>query len=168
MSVEVTVHMTALPRALARSGYPAAKVLQARRAAVGEGSAFLMRQLGKNTPVGATGLARQNVSMDVGLVEPEGHVRYAYPAALYMPFVERGTRPHWPPLDPLALWAARKFGYAVGSPQARRAGYLIARKISRVGTKGQHVVRDTANANRSQAQRLMRGAAMGVLRQMGR
>jgi len=100
--------------------------------------------------------------------EPSGFVGYSGMPSTYMGHVEYGTRPHWPPIAPLAYWAARKFGYPVGSSEAKRAGYLIARKISRVGTKGQHMVEKTADANRAQAQRLMANAALGVFHSMGR
>ena len=49
----------------------------------------------------------------------------------YSTFVEYGTRAHWPPIAPLEEWARRH-----GMPKG--TGFLIARKISRVGTKAQH------------------------------
>jgi hypothetical protein len=45
---------------------------------------------------------------------------------VYAPFVELDTRPHWPPLAALELWAQRHGTTA----------YIVARAISRTGTKG--------------------------------
>lgn len=43
-------------------------------------------------------------------------------------FVEKGTRPHWPPPEPIERWAAIKLGQP-------GIGFLIQRKIARKGTK---------------------------------
>jgi hypothetical protein len=49
------------------------------------------------------------------------------PDAPYGEYVELGTRPHFPPVDPLEKWAHRH--------GMDGAGYLIARAISRRGTQ---------------------------------
>jgi len=54
-------------------------------------------------------------------------VSYALP-------VELGSRPHWPPIAPIALWVRRKLGIS-DEREARSVAFLIARKISRVGSK---------------------------------
>lgn len=43
----------------------------------------------------------------------------------YAPYVELGTKPHWPPLDALKVWAARHGTTA----------YVVARGIAKKGTK---------------------------------
>lgn len=53
--------------------------------------------------------------------------------ARHAPYVHFGTRPHWPPRAPLVRWAKKKFGLT--DPDAKRVGYLVARKISREGTE---------------------------------
>ena len=163
----VRVVYGALPRAIMTQS--PAIVRRAELAAIRAAMPFLQRKLALATPTGATGLARSSVTaeMATGSV-PSGFVGYGGMPSLYIRFVEEGTRPHWPPLAPLAYWAARKFGYPVGSPEAKRAGYLVARKISRVGTKGQHFVEKTADAHRAKAQDLMRRAALGVFHSIGR
>ncbi|HIH45246.1 MAG TPA: hypothetical protein HA257_09340 [Candidatus Methanoperedenaceae archaeon] len=75
--------------------------------------------------------------------------------AKYAPFVELDTRPHWPPIEPLVEYAhlklrkrysiktfgPRSYKEAAGAKEdtAEQVGFLLARKISRKGTKGQHV-----------------------------
>ena len=55
----------------------------------------------------------------------------------YRPELEYGSRPHFPPLSPIALWAQRKFGL---SPEdAKKAAFAIARKIAKVGTKPRYI-----------------------------
>ena len=59
--------------------------------------------------------------------------------APYAIFVEKGTRPHWPPIAPILAWVQRKgfMSYsASGKPQsAESIAYAIAHKISIEGTK---------------------------------
>ena len=50
--------------------------------------------------------------------------------AKHAPFVEFGTKPHFPPIAPLERWAQLK----LGKPGA---GFAIAKKISERGTKAQ-------------------------------
>ena len=52
----------------------------------------------------------------------------------YAEYVELGTRPHMPPLQPLEDWVEAKLGITSES-ERRSVAFLIARKISRVGTK---------------------------------
>ena len=166
----VQVVYGALPRAIMDAGPTFAA--RAELAAIKAALPFVQRKLALATPSGATGLARMSVTAELSLGTPSsgfsGFVGYGGMPSLYMGHVEHGTHPHWPPIAALAYWAARKFGYPVGSPEAKRAGYLVARKISRVGTKGQHMVEKTADANRAQTQRIMAGAALRVFHDMGR
>lgn len=160
----INVEYGALPAALMDPRTSPRIVRTVRTEAIAAALPFLQAKLARATPEGATGKAGQSVTVEMDRATPAGFVGYAAPAAGYMPFVEFGTRPHWPPRGPLELYAARKFGYAAGSPEARRAGFLIARKISRHGTRAQHVVREVADANRGQAQRIMAAAAVSAFR----
>lgn len=56
-------------------------------------------------------------------------------------FVESGTRPHRPPIQPLADWAKVK-GLARTDAEARRIGFLVARAIAVRGTPPVHYFRD--------------------------
>jgi hypothetical protein len=62
------------------------------------------------------------------------------PSDQYVLPVETGTRPHFPPITPLMLWVKKKFG--VNDEQsARSIAFAIAKKISKVGTKGAFMFR---------------------------
>ena len=157
-SFNLNVHLGRIPRELRDS--PGSMPLRAQRAAVSAGMPYLMRHLALATPTGATGKARQSVTtrMESGPTV-RGFVGYGL-ASTYIGFVNDGTRPHWPPIAPLAYWAARKFGYGVGSPEAKRMGYLVARSISRKGTKAQRFVENTVTSERRPVQKLMADAAL--------
>lgn len=56
----------------------------------------------------------------------------------YAPFVELGTRPHWPPIAALEVWAARH----------HTSAFLVARAISRRGTPAVEYLGKAFEANR--------------------
>lgn len=121
-------------------------------------SEFMAGRLALNTPVGATGKARQSVVASVNrggaFGDFVGRVDYAEPASSYILFVDQDTRPHWPPTAPIAYWASRVL--SIDDP---RVVFLIRRKISRVGTKGQRFVERTAVENAGQAAQVAADAA---------
>ena len=58
----------------------------------------------------------------------------------YWKFIENGTKPHWPPVDAIKKWVSVKKilprPLKTGKlPTANQLAFLIARKISKVGTK---------------------------------
>lgn len=55
--------------------------------------------------------------------------------APYAVYVEEGTRPHFPPRAPIELWTQRVLG-------DRKLWFLVARAISRRGTRAHHMFRD--------------------------
>ena len=59
-------------------------------------------------------------------------------AAPYAEFVERGTGPHYPPIEPLKKWARRVLG-------DEGAAYAVQQKIGKHGTKPQPFIRPGAN-----------------------
>jgi phage protein, HK97 gp10 family len=72
-----------------------------------------------------TGNLRQNIQVE----RPNRFLRIVHTgAAQYAPYVEFGTSPHFPPLQPIKRWALRKLG-------DERAGYPVAKKIAQAGTE---------------------------------
>jgi hypothetical protein len=51
--------------------------------------------------------------------------------APHFPFMEYGTRPHFPPVAPLIVWATRKFG--VDEAEAEAIAWAVAKKIAKEG-----------------------------------
>ena len=51
--------------------------------------------------------------------------------------VELGTKPHFPPIEPLIDWVKARLGIST-EKEARGVAFLIARKIAVRGTAAQH------------------------------
>lgn len=115
---------------------------------------FLQAEVQKRIPRGATGLLRGSVASEVrgrkatltGLVGSP--LIYALP-------VETGTRPHFPPVEPIAAWAQRKLNLPYG--EARLAAYAIARAIGRRGTKGAKMFARTLKEEGRKLDRILDG-----------
>jgi len=56
--------------------------------------------------------------------------------SFYSNFVEFGTRPHTPPLEPLEYWVTRKFG--LQGDEARQRAKLVQMSISHRGTRARY------------------------------
>lgn len=66
----------------------------------------------------------------------------------YWKYVENDTKPHWPPIDKILEWIRVKpvipsQTYNGKLPTEKQLAFLIARKISEVGTKGTHDLQET-------------------------
>lgn len=57
--------------------------------------------------------------------------------APHAPFMEEGTRPHFPPLQPLQDWVRTK-GFASDEGSVQRIAYAVALKIARDGIAPRH------------------------------
>lgn len=71
----------------------------------------------------------------------------------YAPFVEFGTRPHWPPLRALQPWA-RRHGFPPGKPGA----FLVARAIAARGTKAHPFMRPALQNGMAKVENFFRQA----------
>lgn len=77
--------------------------------------------------------------------------------AKHAPFVEFGTRPHFPPVAPLERWAKVK----LGKPGL---GFVIAKKIARKGTKAQPYFQPAVDESLQDVHRLIEKAVAQVVR----
>ncbi|MFN4056203.1 MAG: hypothetical protein ACK4GU_15195 [Alishewanella aestuarii] len=122
-------------------------VQQEMVAAAEESSMLLQREVVERTPQGASagsGLSGSILAQPVTFFEGDvvslvGTSRgYAVP-------VELGTKPHFPPLQPLTEWVEVVLG--LEGEEARSAAFAIARKISQKGTEGKFMFRDGFKAS---------------------
>ena len=92
-------------------------------------------ELQKNSPHGATHTLFDSWQPWHTVYPDKIEAGVATPVA-YALYVERGTRPHWPPIEPLKLWALRKH-------HDIKIAYIAQRAIARRGTKGKFMVLKT-------------------------
>jgi hypothetical protein len=67
--------------------------------------------------------------------------------------VRGGTRPHFPPPSALYDWVMVKLG--IPMPAARGVAFVIARKISQVGTKPQPYQKEALKSNMTRIQNVV-------------
>lgn len=134
---------------------------------VEEALLLLEREIKENTPVGAHGLLRgsithqmrgQALSDGLGVAGIVGSsLNYALP-------VELGTKPHFPPLEPLRDWVEKKLG--VDSKRAEHVAYLVARKIAKRGTKGARMAGNTLDAQAEQVNAIIAAAIPRIIERL--
>lgn len=121
---------------------------------------FLEGKVIDKTPVGATNILRGSIFNDIrgsggdltGVIAAQ---------AVHGEAVELGTDPHWPPPGALDMWAQRVLGDA-------SLGFLVARKISKDGTEGQFMFRDTLDDDApGKIPREQKKVADAIMREIG-
>ena len=108
-----------------------------------------VRELYRQNLIKSDRLATENLlnSVHTEVVRDRTRIAVDMTLADYWGYVEYDTPPHWPPPSALLQWiTVRKI---VPTPDARgriptpkQLAFLIGRKISEVGTKGSHDLRD--------------------------
>lgn len=132
MAGQIHIRIEGLPEALAKltpqqANGPINRFLD-------RGAIYIQSQARGNAPVD-TGRLRNSI----GVEEPSDRQRIIGANTDYAEYVETGTRPHFPPPAALEGWAARH-GFGPGG------GFMVARAISRSGTKAQPYMRPAAEA----------------------
>ncbi len=135
--------------------------------AVWESSLLLERETKENTPVGIGGGGGLRGSISARQPRPssEGIIGKIGTPLNYAVAVELGSRPHMPPVQPLIDWARHKLG--LGGGEAKRAGFAIARKISRKGTPAAKMFEQAFEQQDSAVQRIFERALHRIQAHMG-
>jgi len=150
--LDINVEMQQLREKQARMA-EAAKNLFGRHFydAMGRATLLVMRSAQEAAPVD-TGRLRGSITPTVEMRAKE-MLGVVGSNVIYAPFVEYGTRPHWPPPGALATWARRH-----GVPE-----FVIARAIARYGTKPQPYLGPALDDNWREIQEiLMEGLIKGM------
>lgn len=121
-------------------------------------TAHLQGEVQERTPT-YLGTLRKSIIGDVRALPGIGVEGVIGSPLAYAVPVELGSKPHMPPVQPLVEWAKAKLG--VRGKEAERVGFAVARKISRTGTAGAFMFRDTFEANEA---RVVRGFDVVVRR----
>jgi len=106
-------------------------------------------------PAVAFGNLVRGIQYEVKTQPPLGLTLYvAPPADVYALPVETGSRPHFPPIAALLPWVKKKLSLPAGGidePEAKALAFVVARKISKTGTKGVFFFERTRQAHEPDA-----------------
>ena len=70
-------------------------------------------------------------------------------SANYLKFIETGTKPHWPPTEPILRWVkdkrlpTRELTGDKSQPTEKQLTYLVCRKIAKEGTEPNYIIAET-------------------------
>lgn len=132
--MEIQIDFSELKKLQAQMAKAPEIVREELLAAVTEADLLLLRGVQERTPT-ATGLLRSSEHNVETVVEPFGVEGLVGSPLNYAQPVDLGTRPHFPPVAALMDWVKLKLGIT-DEKEARSVAFLVARKISKEGTKG--------------------------------
>lgn len=137
---------------------------QEMTAGVQEVLLLLEREIKEKTPAGVSEALRGSIThvLDATPVSIGAGVggKVFTPLNYALP-VELGSKPHWPPVAALKDWVHHKLG--VPQSEAGTVAFLIARKISKTGTKGAHMFERTLSEQSAHAVEIL-GQAVDRIR----
>ena len=137
---------------------------QENRRAMGKVVMLVERVAKMNAPVGAVGEVRAKIHGEVREVGPGAVLGVVGGYAKHSLALEEGAGPHWPNIRNLALWVLRKA--QVGRKDLERITFLIARKISRRGTKAQPHIGPAIVDNQQKIASILQRALDNIVRRL--
>jgi len=135
------------------------------RAAMTEATAYLQRETQERTPV-AFGTLRASIAAREPQVLADQVLGVVGTPLAYAEAVELGTRPHFPPIQPLQDWVQAKLGIA-DEDESRQVAFAVARKIARSGTKGAFMFTEAFKAGEPQVQRIFARCRERIVARLG-
>lgn len=109
--------------------------------AVWQASLLAQREIVERTPRGVTTALANSIQARDPEILADGVIGAVGTSLDYAEPVELGSRPHFPPIEPLQLWVQAKLG--ISDPdESERVAYAIAWKIKARGTEGAFMFRD--------------------------
>lgn len=133
-------------------------------AATWETSLKMERDVKALTSRGATGLAAKSIAAQGPQMLPEGVVGLVSSSLNYIVPLELGTKPHFPPLQPLVDWVNEVLG--IDGAEGKSVAFRIARKISKKGTKGQFMFKRGFEMNELFVKQRMGEAVSNIVTRM--
>ena len=138
-------------------------MLVAMNQALRRAGQMLTPKLKDKTPVGATGKLRSSTVFQVLGKAEDMSVEIRQSASSSKGFaygvaVRHGTKPHFPPIDALVPWVRKVLG--IGPERVRQVAFLVARKISREGTKPQPYHIEVLDDNLTKVKSIMKAGAV--------
>ncbi len=138
----------------------------ARVSKITEALALLDREVKKNTPYGG-GPIHVRDSIAPGGPHISGNKIWG---TIGTPLVhgeplERGTKPHFPPVGPIQFWVEKKLN--ITGPEAASVAFLIARAISKRGTKAVKMFERGFDENEARLMRILEEIPDEIVRRLG-
>lgn len=137
---------------------------QAQVSRVTEASVFMEGVIKKAAPVGAGPIHLRDTIFHKIRAQGDGVWGMVATPAIYGEPVELGTRPHFPPVAPLQHWVERKLG--LSGKEAKSVAFLIARAISKRGTKAQKMFTDNVNQHAVDVIQILAQIPADIIRQV--
>lgn len=110
---------------------------------------LLQREVAERTPT-AHGTLRASIFSEER-IQGDGVLGVVASPLAYAEYVELGTRPHFPPLEPLEDWVKTKFGLA--GDEARGVAFAVALSIAARGTPAVRMFTRAFEENSAQIER---------------
>lgn len=107
-------------------------------------------------PVGATGALKRSITAHVDESNLIGIVGLDAPGRAYGIYVERGSKPHWPPREALERWASQR-----GIPV-----FLVQRAIAKKGTRPQPFMEPAYRNNKTFVDRQFQVANRNIIQSL--
>lgn len=111
-------------------------IVRGLRSSALRGQSIVVGQIQEAKPFPAVNTSQLLQSVKSGHLPDGAELHVDAPHA---PMIERGTRPFYPPIGPLRVWAARKFG--LGDAEALSVARAVAATIAKRGIKPRHFFR---------------------------
>lgn len=138
--------------------------MDVREAKLTEGLMLLERAVKLKTPEGAGPIhLRDSIFPKVSMSGKSVKGLLGTPLVHGEP-VESGTRPHFPPTGPIQHWVEKKLGYS--GKEAKSVAFLIARAISRRGTKGSFMFAKAFSENEAAVKRILNSIPAEIIRRI--
>lgn len=142
-------------------------VIEEYEAATWEAELLLERETKELTPTGATGLLRESIAAEPPVVGNTLLGVVGTSLAHAVP-VELGTRPHFPPIEPIMDWVRSKLDIKDdGNATVYYTALAIARKIAARGTLGVGMFHRAFAIYKGQMQEMFKNANARVVQRMG-
>lgn len=111
-----------------------------------------------------TGLTRASIASDA-FATPTGVLGVVGSSAPVAVFLELGTKPHFPPIEPLLAWVRDVLGKS--GPAGEAAARGIQRKIGKKGTPAKPLFAQALQRNQATIARMFESAAARIAQRMG-
>ena len=135
--------------------------------AIRQASLLLQRETVERTPrgIGSGGGLAGSIRAEEPVVLADTVLGAVGTSLAYAAPVEEGSRPHFPPLQPLRDWVEHVLGLK-DETERDRAALGIARKIAARGTEGAHMFKQAFEANRGQVEGMIGRAQARAIERM--